>query len=253
MRLGSLFSGAGLMDLGLERAGMTPVFQVEIDPYARRVLERHWPGLYRLANVRDAGSHNLPPCDVLAGGFPCTNISPAGDGTGLAGAESSLWAEFARLIRELQPRYVLVENSSALTARGLETILGDLAACRYDAEWDCLPAGAFGAPYLRARCFVVAYPAGDGWRAGGPGGLAGGAEGPPAARLQPTPRVLSGPIQPSTWWAREPGLARLAYGPRPRAHESRLRAAGHGVAVPVAEWLGRCLMAFEAERRTCSR
>lgn len=242
MRLGSLFSGVGGLDLGLERAGMEPVFQVEIDDYARQVLARHWPVVPRFGDVRGVGAHNLPACDILAGGFPCTNISPAGDGTGLAGAESGLWREFARLVRELRPQYVLVENSSALTGRGLATVLGDLAACGYDAEWDCLPAGAFGAPHLRARCFVVAYAASNGRGEGRAGGPAGGAEGAPSARVQRPPRVLGGPIEPSPWWAHQPGIRRVVHGVPARVDEPRLRGLGHAVVVPVAEWLGRRVM-----------
>jgi DNA (cytosine-5)-methyltransferase 1 len=106
----------------------------------------------------------VQPVDVLCGGFPCQDLSVAGKGAGLAGARSGLWSEYARLIGELRPRYVLVENVSALLARGLGAVLGELAALGYDAEWDCLPASAFGAPHQRDRLWLVAYPGGDGVR-----------------------------------------------------------------------------------------
>ena len=102
----------------------------------------------------------VPPVDVLCGGFPCQDLSVAGRGAGIDGARSGLWAEYARLIRELRPRYVVVENVPALLVRGLGRVLGDLAALGYDAEWDCLPASAFGAPHRRDRVWIVAYPDG---------------------------------------------------------------------------------------------
>jgi DNA (cytosine-5)-methyltransferase 1 len=104
----------------------------------------------------------VPYVDVLAGGFPCQDLSYAGKGAGLDGARSGLWNEYARLIRELRPRYVIVENVSALLARGMERVLGDLAAIGYDAEWDCIPASAVGAPHRRDRVWIVAYPNGEG-------------------------------------------------------------------------------------------
>ncbi|MBA3584923.1 MAG: DNA cytosine methyltransferase, partial [Gemmatimonadetes bacterium] len=106
--------------------------------------------------------HDPEPVDVLCGGFPCQDLSYAGAGAGLAGARSGLWSEYARLIGELRPRYVLVENVSALLARGLGTVLGDLAALGFDAEWDCIPASAVGAPHRRDRIWLVAYPNADG-------------------------------------------------------------------------------------------
>jgi DNA (cytosine-5)-methyltransferase 1 len=107
----------------------------------------------------------VPYVDVLCGGFPCQDLSYAGKGAGLDGERSGLWAEYARLVRELRPRYVVVENVGALLARGIDVVLGDLAACGYDAEWDCIPASAVGAPHRRDRVWIVAYPDGSqGWR-----------------------------------------------------------------------------------------
>jgi DNA (cytosine-5)-methyltransferase 1 len=106
----------------------------------------------------------VPYVDVLCGGFPCQDLSYAGKGAGIDGERSGLWSEYARLIRELRPRYVVVENVPALLGRGLGRVLGDLAACGYDAEWDCLPASAFGAPHRRDRVWLVAYPYADGGR-----------------------------------------------------------------------------------------
>jgi DNA (cytosine-5)-methyltransferase 1 len=167
MTVGSLFAGIGGFDLGFERAGFDITWQVEIDPWARAVLAKHWPHVHRHDDIRTAGAHNLETVDVLCGGFPCQDISLAGKGAGLGeGTRSGLWSEYARLIRELRPRYGVVENVSALLARGLGRVVGDLAACGYDAEWDCIPAAAVGAPHRRDRLWLVAYPSGVQQRGG---------------------------------------------------------------------------------------
>lgn len=143
------------MDLGLERAGMECAWQVEIDPFCRRVLTKHWPNVPKYNDVREVGKHNLEPVDLIAGGFPCQDISFSGNGAGIDGARSGLWREFARIVSELRPRLVLVENVPALLDRGMGRVLGDLAALRYDAEWDCIPAFALGAGHRRDRVFIV--------------------------------------------------------------------------------------------------
>ena len=169
MNVGSLFSGIGGFDLGFERAGMRISWQVELDPYCRAVLARHFPDAARFEDAREVGARNLDPVDLLCGGFPCQDLSAAGRGAGIDGARSGLWSEFARIVRELRPRYVVVENVPALlTGKGkrwergpIGRVLGDLAEARYDAEWACLSAGEFGAPHLRKRVWIVAYPARD--------------------------------------------------------------------------------------------
>ena len=165
MTFGSLFAGIGGMDLGLERAGMECRWQVEIDPYATRVLANHWPHVRRHDDVR-----TFPPddgtdwrVDLIAGGFPCQDISSAGKRLGIEGPQSGLWSEYARVIGELRPRYALVENVSALLVRGLDAVLGTLATLGYDAEWTCLPAAAVGAPHIRDRVFILAYAQRSEW------------------------------------------------------------------------------------------
>lgn len=106
----------------------------------------------------------LPASKSIAGGFPCTDISNAGQRAGINGEQSGLWSEYARVVRELRPNYVIVENVSALLARGMERVLGDLVACGYDCEWDCIPAAAVGAHHRRDRIFLVAYANRDGLR-----------------------------------------------------------------------------------------
>lgn len=157
MDFGSLFSGIGGMDLGLERAGMTCRWQVEIDPYATRVLEKHWPTVKRYGDIRAVDTGELERVDLITGGFPCQDVSLAGLGAGLYGERSGLWSEYLRIVRSLRPRFVLVENVSALLVRGFDRVLSDLAVNGYDAEWDSLRAGYFGAPHRRERIFVLAY------------------------------------------------------------------------------------------------
>ena len=166
LTIGSLFSGIGGLELGLERAGLGPVlWQAEIDPYCRRVLAHHWPGARLYDDVRQVDTAAARPA-VLCGGFPCTDISLAGKGAGITGPESGLWTEYARIVGALRPRYVVVENVAALAIRGLGTVLSDLAALGFDAWWDCLPASSVGAPHRRDRIYLVAWAVSDADRDG---------------------------------------------------------------------------------------
>ena len=157
MRVGSLFAGIGGFDLGLERAGFEIAWQVEIDPYCQRVLAKHWPTVQRYGDIQAVDWSAVEPVDLLCGGFPCQDISLAGKGAGLSGERSGLWFEYAKAIDALKPRYVLIENVAALRSRGLDQVLGSLAALGYDAEWHCIPACAVGAPHRRDRVWIVAY------------------------------------------------------------------------------------------------
>ena len=239
MTFGSLFAGIGGMDLGLERAGMTCRWQVEIDPYARRVLSKHWPDVPKYEDVRDVGAHNLATVDLICGGFPCQDISNAGKRAGIDGERSGLWSEYARIIRELRPRYVLVENVAALLARGVERVLGDLADIGYDAEWSVLPASALGAPHRRDRLFIAAYPCGTG-RSGlvavpdpcppGPWRLRG---------EEDLCAIASAPFEPGDRWPRP--LVRRVDDVVPGRVE-RHRGIGNAVAPAVAEHIGRLIV-----------
>jgi DNA (cytosine-5)-methyltransferase 1 len=164
VRVLDLFSGIGGFSLGLERAGMRTVAFCEIEPYCRAVLAKHWPGVPCFPDIRGIDSYELGRLggiDVICGGFPCQDISLAGNGAGLAGERSGLWSEYARVIGLVRPAYVIVENVAALLGRGLGTVLSDLAAIGYDAEWHCIPASAVGAPHRRDRIWIIAYPGGN--------------------------------------------------------------------------------------------
>ncbi|HEX5994088.1 MAG TPA: DNA cytosine methyltransferase [Jiangellales bacterium] len=284
MNVLSLFAGIGGLDLGLERAGMTVVGQVEIDPFCQRVLAKHWPEVPRHDDVRTAVAWWLgrtrPALDVVAGGFPCQPVSVAGKRRA-QDDERWLWPAAWAVIRDLRPRYAILENVPGLLARGMGDVLGDLAAIGYDAEWDCVPAAAVGAPHRRDRVFIVAYPDGESVRvrAGEATGAAGGDEGPPPERQRvradagssgdvladaqgerrrarrpglghahgPPPYTFAAQSPPRStvgqrgWWATEPNVGRVAHGVPGRV--DRLRALGNAVVPQVAEHIGRLVMA----------
>lgn len=246
----SLFAGIGGMDLGLERAGMRCVAQVEIDDYATRVLAKHWPDVPRFRDVRDVGAHNLPAADLICGGFPCQDISFAGWGKGLKGERSGLWYEYARIISELRPQYVLVENVTALLHRGLSEVLSTLSEIGYDAEWECIPAASIGAPHIRDRVFLLAYPTGDGRDVlrrkaftdePGDSPYMGWTKKKWGARGQDFTLASRHCIQ--RLWSPQPGVQRVLDGVPYRM--DRLRGLGNAVVPQVAEYIGRRIVATE--------
>ena len=160
--VGSLFSGAGLCDLGFHRAGFRHRFFCEADGWCRSVLARHWPGVPIYTDVRDLDPATLPRVEVLSGGFPCQDVSCGGKRAGItATTRSGLWHEYKRIIEGVRPRYAVIENVKGLLSKGMDRVLSDLSGIGYDAEWQSVPAAAFGAPHLRERVFVVAYPHGS--------------------------------------------------------------------------------------------
>ena len=165
MRVGSLFSGIGGFDLGLERAGMEIIWQVEIDPFCNKVLAKHWPSVKRFLDVKTVGSKDLEPVDLICGGFPCQDISVAGFQEGIEACRSGLWSEFTRIIGDLRPKYAIVENVANLLNGGggkwFGRILTDMAALRYDVQWHCIPASYVGACHRRDRVWIIAYPIGS--------------------------------------------------------------------------------------------
>ena len=274
MNVGSLFSGIGGFDLGLERAGMRTVWFCEQDEFCQRVLARHWPGVPCYSDVRNL--RDPEPVDVLAGGFPCQDLSVAGKGAGLDGERSGLWSEYARLIGELRPRYVIVENVPALLARGFGRVLGDLAALGYDAEWDCIPASAFGAPHRRDRVWVVAYPNGEGLQGRSLSGVErsevsgvgnGGALAHPQDERHGSGTDQGRPLHDAlcrrhgasegevrtgryasfspSWWEVEPPVGRLVDGLPNRVDQ--LRSLGNALLPQIAEWIGSRVIEYERQ------
>lgn len=155
----SLFAGIGGLELGLERAGMTTVGQVELDEYCRRVLAQHWPEVPRHDDVRTTPEwwdvQPRPTVDVVAGGYPCPAFSQAARGRNTA---PNLWPAMREVIGHMRPRYVLLENVAAHLGRGFPAVLADLDALGFDAQWSTLTACSLGATHPRRRLFVVAYP-----------------------------------------------------------------------------------------------
>jgi DNA (cytosine-5)-methyltransferase 1 len=217
------------MDLGLERAGMQCRWQVEIDPYCTKVLERHWPHVKRYGDIRAVTGHEVERVDMLAGGFPCVDISAAGRQAGITAPRSGLWFEYARLIRVLRPRVVLIENVARLLVDGFDRVLGELSACGYDAEWQVLSACAFGAPHPRRRVFIVAYPSES--------GLEGIYNSGRRVNLQSSTRDLR------RHWSSEPNVDRVANGlSKWVGGKAPLVGLGNAVVPQVAEWIGRRIL-----------
>jgi DNA (cytosine-5)-methyltransferase 1 len=212
-----LFSGLGQLEAGLERAGMRVLWSCEAAAGRRAVLRWERPSVpvYQKVEAIDAARVARPR--VLAGGFPCQDVSDAGQRLGIEGLRSGLWAHFARLIGEFRPEYVIVENVPGLLARGMGRVLGDLAASGFDAEWDVLPAAAFGAPHLRARIWLLAYPRGQ--------------------RAKADVTVFAGRPLPDvrTRWPAEPGVPRVDDGVPPWLGE----AVGDSLVSQIAEYIGR--------------
>ena len=277
LRVLDLFSGilVGGFSLGLERTGgFETVAFCEIEPFPRKVLAKHWPEVPCYDDVRTLTAERLAAdgiaVDVICGGFPCQDISTAGKGAGLAGERSGLWSEIARLVGELRPHYVIVENVAALLSRGLGTVLGDLASIGYDAEWHCIPASYVGAPHRRDRIWIVAYTAGQRWKSGGvpsrskprqPFSINDG-----KALADSTSQRQQGQGQPVQWggqaqdregkankplpirlggvWPTEPNVGRVANGVSDRSH--RLAALGNSVVPQIPELIGRAILQARA-------
>ena len=252
MRVGSLFSGIGGFDLGFERAGFDIAWQVEFDPFCQAVLKKHWPNAKLYSDIREVNANELQPVDVVCGGFPCQPVSVSGKRKGQQD-ERWLWPEFARIIRGIRPRYVVVENVPGLLTvdggRLFGVVLGDLAACGYDAEWQVLSAAALGAWHRRERLFIVAYS--DCQR------LAQRKKLKKDARpQQPTAQrncYCERPTQSDYWRNNrppEPLICRVDDGISSRVdsfRRKRLEALGNAVVPQVAEFVARMILAHAQE------
>ena len=159
LSVGSLFSGIGGLDLGLERAGMKVVWQSENDPYACRVLAKHWPEVPNLGDITTIDWSTVPRVDLICGGFPCRDISSARTANarqGLHGRESALYWHMSDAVAALEPTWVLIENSPEWR-RWVPTVRLDLLGRGYSSVSFVVPAGSVGAPHKRPRAFVVAH------------------------------------------------------------------------------------------------
>lgn len=245
MNVLGLFAGIGGIELGLKRAGMRTVGLVERDPWCRSVLSRHWPATPVHDDVVTTptwwASESRPVVDVVAGGFPCQPFSAAGLQKGIDD-ERWMWPAMADVVRAVRPRYVLVENVSALVrdGRAWGTILADLHRLGFDAEWSTLSANQFGAPHIRERVYLVAYASS--------GDVAGANESATPWPLELEPRGGGGEHGRAAWLP-EPPVDRVAHGVSRGVGESALHALGNAVVPPIFEHIGRRVMAFDAHVR----
>lgn len=237
MKILDLFSGIGGFSLGLERAGMQTIAFCEVDPVCRQVLQKHWPDVPIFEDVKTLSAKDIhETVDVICGGFPCQDISVAGNGHGLAGERSGLWYEYRRLIEEIHPRYVIIENVAALRSRGLDEVLRCLDALGYDAEWHCIPASAIGAPHQRDRLWIVAYPMRLRTQVSPEGKLA-------AEQMLGGEGKAWGAESHATCWASEPRVGGVAYGVPGRV--DRVKQLGNSVIPQIPEIIGRAIIAYE--------
>ncbi len=242
LRVLDLFSGIGGFSLGLERTGgFETVAFCEINPFCRRVLERHWPWVRQYCDVEALTAAQLATdniqVDVISGGFPCQDVSSAGRRAGIEGSRTGLWKHVVRLAGELRPRLILLENVTGLLdgERGawFGRVLGDLAAVGYDAEWHCIPASAIGGLHERDRVWITAYPNADSLRLQGVWGAAAGTW--PEEQFTRLVQVALRDAVPT----RSGGG--VHDGVSDRAH--RLHALGNAVVPQIPELIGRAILA----------
>jgi DNA (cytosine-5)-methyltransferase 1 len=216
----------------------------EIDPFCKKVLAKNWPQVPIYDDVTTLSADRLRSdgiaIDAICGGFPCQDISEAGKGAGIKAARSGLWFEYARLISELRPKYVIVENVSELLVRGFDDVLATLAEIGYDAEWHCIQACDVGAFHIRDRVWIIAYPAGDRQQRQTYEKQGTGAEG-----FFNRSRLFKRTIKPERekWWSTEPYICRVAYGVPNKSH--RIKALGNAVIPQIPEIIGNAIKEFE--------
>ena len=235
-----LFSGIGGFSLGLEAAGpFRTVAFCEREPYCQAVLRKHWPDTPIYDDVQTMPT--TIAADIICGGFPCTDISDAGvmwgERNGLDGEASGLWHEMRRVICSIKPRWIVVENVSAILHRGMGDVLRDLAALGYDAEWHCIPASYFGASHIRDRIFIIAHTNSarlQGRAIFNYAGAQGARGSEQLARLVSSERELAIPTRSGRG---------VHDGVSHRTH--RLRALGNSIFVPIATQIGRAILAAE--------
>ena len=275
LTVGSLFSGIGGLDLGLERAGMHVKWQSEIDPYACKVLAKHWPNIPNHGDIKQIDWRTVEPVDVICGGYPCQPFSTAGKRRGTDDPRH-LWPWVRDAISALRPRYAILENVRGHLSLGGLTVVGELAEVGYDAEWRVVSAAGLGAPHQRDRIIIVAYPCQQ--HRNGRGHFnsqgtirqrnalqkqvdRGSSDVPNTESAVNVRRIGSGGNDRSQvfsgrdyergtpsyegwqWWETEPDVGRVADGVPSRV--DRLRGLGNAVVPQVAEYIGRLVMAAE--------
>ena len=237
LTVGSLFTGIGGIDLGLERAGMTIKWQSEIDPYCTQILAKHWPTIPNLGDIKTIDWYNVEPVDVIAGGYPCQPFSYAGNRKG-TDDDRHLWPYFYDAIRILRPSYALLENVAGHVTLGFDRVLADLAAIGFDAEWSTVSACSVGAPHSRPRLFCLAYPTPNNEPH----------EMPDTARRRHAPqpgRSRSAQNRPN-WWLPESTLVPMVNGIPRHVVAGPLAALGNAVVPQVAEHVANIILEMDA-------
>ena len=233
--IGSLFSGIGGFELGLERAipKSKTIWQVEQNKYCQTILKKHWPEAIMYNDIREVNHENIHPVDIICGGFPCQGVSCSGKGKGIEGDKrSSLWREMYRLIDELRPRVAVMENVPALLwkGRGMHIVMSNLVQIGYNAEWKVISARQFGAPHLRKRVFIIAYS--NSTRAQ-----------IPIKRKQSSEQMFRSPSQKRrSFWDQgetKPRVCRVDDGISGRV--DRIKALGNAIVPQCSEYIGRCI------------
>lgn len=268
LTVGSLFSGIGGLDLGLERAGMRVIWQSEIDDYASRVLKKHWPEVPNYGDIKTIDWGTVEPPDVICGGYPCQPFSTAGKRQGEEDPRH-LWPWVRHAISVLRPRYAILENVQGHLSLGGTTVIREITELGYNCEWRVISASSVGAPHRRNRVFIVAYPSSQRLETSGAelkaSGLMGSSENTgklvayaDGEGLERSRGIQGSETEPlglnvfSTgskwhqewtgweWWKFEPGMGRVAYGVPSRV--DRLKGIGNAVVPQVAEIVGRLVV-----------
>ena len=257
MKMGSLFSGIGGLDLGLERSipGLQTVWQIEKEEFCRSVLERHWPNTKRYNDVLHVGAHNLEPVDVICAGFPCQSVSIAGKMEGVENEEKSgLWWHVHRLVSEFQSighqPILVLENVANIIRVGGPDVVGSLTAIGYDCEWTTISAAQCGAPHLRRRWFAIAFPSTIGYYMRNELAFADTnsqriqEQSKHTKRVEQTRQSKCGGSQDArngqNYWQRFPTQSSVCRRDDGISHRvDRLKALGNAVVPQCAEWIGQ--------------
>ena len=247
LTVGSLFSGIGGLDLGLERAGLKVIWQSEIDPYCNKVLKKHWPEVTNYGDIKQIDWRTIERPNVICGGYPCQPFSVAGNRRGTDDPRH-LWPWVRTAISELRPDYAILENVRGHVTMGGTTVIGDLTDIGYNAEWSVISASGLGAPHRRERLIIVAYP--NNTRSRTP---EFNIDGNGSAQITKRQNILEfGVSRRGTnttdtklkryfpCWETEPDLGRVANGVPFRL--DRLRGLGNAVVPQVAEYVGRLIV-----------
>ena len=279
LTVGSLFSGIGGLDLGLERAGMEVIWQSEIDPYCNKVLKKHWPEVINHGNIKDINWGTVQRPDIICGGYPCQPFSTAGKRKGTDDPRH-LWPWVRDAISALRPKFAILENVRGHLSMGGLQVIGELAEIGYDTEWRVVSAAGVGAPHRRDRIIIVAYANNSrggtpqcGTHADGPqeikeqtnisqsglgrcskdvantnarkivGRFGGDATNRSKVFSQRNNQRGTQSHEGWQWWETEPDVGRVADGIPCRV--DRLRGLGNAVVPQVAEYIGRLVMAAE--------